>query len=93
MYIKVTLQNFVDAFKSAGRDPFSKEAYEALLTYYEELEASTGEGIELDPIGICCDWTEMTLEEVEDEAESLANLEEMTLVITLANGKYLVQSY
>ena len=35
----------------------------ALFEYYEECEEGSGTAIELDPIAICCDWTEYTYAE------------------------------
>ena len=40
------------------RQDFSYEAAKALAEYYEELEQSTGEEMEMDRVAIRCDWTE-----------------------------------
>lgn len=40
--------------KKCGRDQFSVDALEALIEFYDEFD----EGIECDPIAICCEWTE-----------------------------------
>ena len=59
MKTTVTLSNFRDAFRQCGRqDQFSYEALELLFDYFEELEDSTGQEIELDPIAICCEYSE-----------------------------------
>ena len=59
MHINVTSAMFADAFRRMGReDQFSREALEALFNYLEEYEQDTGEDIELDVIGLCCDFTE-----------------------------------
>lgn len=53
------LSDFRDAFRQCGRqDQFSYEALELLFDYFEELEDSMGQEIELDPIAICCDYSE-----------------------------------
>jgi hypothetical protein len=63
-----TAHTFRNAFVDMGRkDQFSLEALEALFEYYEELSEDTGEHIELDVIGICCEWSEMTSQDVADE--------------------------
>lgn len=56
---------FIDAFRRYGRlktdennGNFTVEALRKLWWFYEELEASMDEEIELDVIAICCDWVE-----------------------------------
>lgn len=59
MKTTVNSRQFVEAFKHAGRESqFSRAALFALFEYLEEYENSTGEEIELDTIGICCEWAE-----------------------------------
>lgn len=59
MKITVTEYMFIDAFARCGRDKqFTTAARRALYDWYTQLEDDTGEEIELDPVGICCDWTE-----------------------------------
>lgn len=57
--------SFVDAFKQSSRkDQFSHEALEAIFDYLEEYSDSTGENVEFDIVAICCDWSEMSWQEV-----------------------------
>lgn len=59
MKTTVTRNQFIDAFRHAGRESqFTRAALCALFGYLEEYESSTGEEIELDPIAICCEWAE-----------------------------------
>lgn len=61
----ITQSMFLEAFKRAGRgEQFSREALEALFAHFEEYERDGGEEIELDVIGICCDFSESTFDEV-----------------------------
>lgn len=61
----LTKSSFIDAFTHSSRkDQFSYEALEAIFDYLEEYSDSTGEPVELDIIAICCDWAEMTWQEV-----------------------------
>lgn len=61
----ITVSDFRDAFRSCGRsDQFSYEALGLIFDYIEEYEQDTGEQIELDVIGICCEWAEDTPEEI-----------------------------
>lgn len=57
--------SFINAFKQSSRkDQFSYEALEAIFEYLEEYSDSTGESVEFDIVGICCDWSEMTWQDV-----------------------------
>lgn len=57
--------SFVEAFKQSSRkDQFSYEALEAIFEYLEDYSNDSGENVELDIVAICCDWTEMTWQEV-----------------------------
>lgn len=51
--------SFIDAFKQSSRkDQFSYEALEAIFEYLEDYSDSTGEPVEFDLVGICCEWAE-----------------------------------
>ena len=55
----VSEYQFVDAFRACGRETqFSVPARRALFEYFERLEEDSDTEIELDPIGICCDFAE-----------------------------------
>jgi hypothetical protein len=57
--------SFIEAFKQSSRkDQFSYEALEAIFDYLEDYSDSTGEAVELDIVGICCEWSEMTWKDV-----------------------------
>lgn len=59
------LSDFTNAFRNSDRaDQFSYEAQTILFDYFEEYEESTGEQIEFDMIGICCEWAEDTPENI-----------------------------
>ena len=61
MHITVTSAMFADAFRRMGReDQFSREALEALFEYIENYEEDTGSSVELDVVGLCCEFTEYT---------------------------------
>lgn len=56
---------FERAFVAADRkDNFSYEGLGLLFSYFEEIEESTGEEIELDVIAICCEYNEDTVREI-----------------------------
>ena len=51
---------FIQRFEAFGRkNQFSLPALRELFAYYEGVEESTGEEIELDVIAICCGWVEL----------------------------------
>lgn len=61
MKTTINLFDFQSAFESIRPDNFTNEALEALFNYFQEIENSTGEEIELDVIAICCDYAEDTV--------------------------------
>ena len=68
-------------------DNFTYHGLNALWSFFEEMEESTGEEMEFDPIAICVEFTEYAdLDEIKDEyydlnIESIEQLTEHTLVI------------
>lgn len=54
MKTTVNIYDFRDAFKNRNRDNFSYEGYELLFDYLEDIDPD----MELDVIGICCDFSE-----------------------------------
>jgi hypothetical protein len=60
----INKHSFIDAFKQSSRkEQFSYEALEAIFEYLDQLSEDVG-NIELDIVSVCCDWSEMTAEEV-----------------------------
>jgi len=59
---------FADMFKQSSRaNQFSYEALEAIYDYLEDYSRDTGENVELDIVAICCEWYEMTWQEVAEQ--------------------------
>ena len=57
--------DFVQMFKESSRkEQFSVEALEAIFNYLDTYSEETGENVEFDIVGICCDWAEMTWQEI-----------------------------
>ena len=96
MKTTVTSHQFVEAFRACGRETqFSRAALFALFEYLEEYENFTGEEIELDPIGICCEWAEYSSAreaaseygfEAEDDDEAEMWLGRKTTVVQFDGG-------
>lgn len=80
MRATINLYQFRDAFMRMDRKNFSYEGLAILFDAMEEYEHSTGEEMELDVIALCCDYAEMSIEEVRQQyASMLTHLEEPTV--------------
>jgi hypothetical protein len=96
MKTTVTSYQFVDSFRAAGRESqFSRAALFALFEYLEDYEDSCGVELELDPVGICCEWAEHDSailaakeygQEFSDEEEALEWLRDHTQVVEFEGG-------
>lgn len=63
----INLYQFRDAFNRMDRaDAFSYEGLEILFNGIEEFEEDTNEEWELDVIALCCDFSEMHINEIID---------------------------
>ena len=103
MKITINCNDFHQAFADHGRgDQFSGDALDALFAWYEELEESNGEELELDPIAICGEWAEYDsaieayrdLVDADDvsEDEALDALQKQTTIIEL-DDSVLIQNF
>lgn len=99
MHMTISNFDFIKAFEDYGREnQFSREALFALFDYLEELEQDIGEDMELDVIGLCCDYTEYySLEEFKEQCndgyDSIEDIEDETTVIRLDSGGFIVQNF
>ena len=96
-YETVTEQHFIDTFRQSAerKEQFSYEALEQLFQYYDDLSEDTGEPIEFDMIGVCCEWSEYdSRKEMEDAYEMpLKALEDNTTVMRVPGFRYLVREF
>jgi hypothetical protein len=75
----IDLNEFRDLFQLYGRgNNFSLKGLEILFNELEALEHDTGEERELDVIGLCCDFSETTLDDWQhdygnDETETMTD--------------------
>lgn len=60
----IGLSQFTDEFMAIRPNNFSLEGLEILFNGLEELEEDTNEEMELDVIALCCDFSEMTINEI-----------------------------
>jgi hypothetical protein len=90
---------FVDSFRACGRESqFTAPARRALFEYFERLEEDSDTEIQLDPIGICCEWAEYPSalkaandygfkgNELDTEEAALDWLHEQTQVVPFEGG-------
>ena len=102
MYQTIDKYGFMRAFEKAGRgEQFTRQGLEALFEYLEESEESSGERVELDVIGLCCEFAEYPSateaakeyrQDIEDEDEALDWLLDQTIVIQHPAG-IIIQSF
>lgn len=73
----VTFSRFCDRFQEMDRgDNFTYEGKRALYDYLTSLEDDTGEPVELDVIAFCCEFSEWTADEAEEEREDCPNFDD-----------------
>ena len=58
MKTTVDFYQFRATMENVRPDNFTRDGLVALFDYFEEYEQMQGEEIELDPIAICCDFTQ-----------------------------------
>jgi|TARA_R100001463_G_C3403397_1_gene208258 hypothetical protein len=96
----ITESTFIDAFKQSDtrKNQFSYEGLKALFEYLEEYEDSTGEELEFDMIGICCEYTEYdSLKQYNDEygneCEEIDEIADYTALIKIDDERFIIQQY
>ena len=67
--------DFINEFKSYGREDFTHAALVALYEYLEDYSSDTCEPVELDVIALCCEFTEYENFEEIQKAYSSTKLE------------------
>lgn len=96
---KVYFNDFLEEFEKYGRrDQFSYEGKKALYNYLNQLSDDIDEPIELEVIGLCCDFTEYeTLEDFNYyynlDLNSIDDIEEYTTVIPIDENSFIIQDF
>lgn len=99
---RVNFNDFLEEFKKFGREEqFSYEGKKALFEYLNEFSDDIGEPIELDIIGICCDFTEYkNIEQFNDdygytigEVNSIDDIFRYTVVIKIDDESFIIQDF
>ena len=94
----VSTYDFHEAFKNSNRDNFSYEGLNALYDYFINYEEDTGEEIELDPIGFCCEYSEYeNIKEFQadygEEYKTIKDIENETQVIRVGENGFIIQQF
>lgn len=81
----VNQSQFIDRMtQTYDNTNFSYDGKVALFEYLEQLSEGIGEDIELDPIALCCDYTEYdTLEELQAQYPHVKDLEQLSYLTTV----------
>lgn len=85
MIMTLDVYKFRDLFNRVRPQQFTYEALGELFEYYAELD----EGMEFDPVAICCEWSEVE----QGSEEHIEAVEAQACCIELRNGNALVQEY
>ena len=90
--------DFLKAFKECRPNNFSRAGLFALYDYLEQLENDIGEEIELDVIGLCCEYAEYdSLEEFQadysEDYQTIGDIESDTTVITIDDDSFIIQQF
>lgn len=101
MYQTVNQYEFIESFDHIGRgNNFTREGRIALFEYLEDYETETSKEIELDPIGICCEFTEYeTIADYNVDyghfnfAECIEDIEAKTTVIRINDDAFIIQAF
>lgn len=101
MKTTVTESDFHNAFRDIRQDDFSYAALSKLYEWFEQYEVDCGEEIELDVIAICRDFSEMTLEEINQDYgreyksldDAIEDLQDETTVIPVDDETAIIQAF
>ena len=99
MKIVINEHAFIDAFMECRPNQFTYEGLEALFEYLEQLESEMGEEIELDVIGLCCEYTEYDNFKIfQDEHshmgyECIEDVENDTIVLPIDKESFIVGNF
>jgi hypothetical protein len=74
MKITVTENIFIDNMMAIRPDNFSYEGLQELFSYFDEMDSE----LEFDPIAICCDFSQCSLDEFLDSYTVDCDIDELT---------------
>ena len=100
----ISIYQFQNWFQEHRPNNFSRVGQVALFDYLEEYEEETGQELEFDVIGLCCDFTEYEdlkefqgeyYDEVKgDKYEDIEEIEQETIVIPIPDTDgFIIQQF
>jgi hypothetical protein len=97
MRTTVNFSTFYDAFQSMDyrKDTFSYHGLRALFEWLEEYEDATGVEMELDVVGLCCEFTEYdSVEEVLKNYDNIQTLDDIPTSYRMTDtGSIIVEDF
>lgn len=98
-----TSNQFINEFVQHGRGTqFSTEGLTAMFDFFDEFSEDSGQDFKLDVIGLCCEFSEFTLEELQENyaifegltpEKTLELLYDNTLVIRVNEDTVIIQDF
>lgn len=74
----VSFNRFCDSFNGSYENNFTYEGKRALYDYLEQYAQDLSENIELDPVALCCEYTEYNnFEEFKKDYNNIETMEEL----------------
>ena len=94
----VTESQFIERFRQIRPTNFTYEGLQALFEYLEQYEDDTGEEIELDVIGLCCEFYQYdNLKEFQDDYgkdyECIEDVENETMVVPVDEESFIIRQF
>tara|TARA_B100000475_G_scaffold45554_1_gene30225 strand:+ start:2927 stop:3223 length:297 start_codon:yes stop_codon:yes gene_type:complete len=94
----VTESQFIERFRQIRPTNFTYEGLQALFEYLEQLEDDTGEEIEFDVIGLCCEFSQYdNLKEFQDDYgkdyECIEDIENETMVVPVDEESFIIRQF
>tara|TARA_R100001530_G_C4275537_1_gene144171 strand:+ start:133 stop:450 length:318 start_codon:yes stop_codon:yes gene_type:complete len=105
MFTQVTETIFRDMFQAIRPDNFTRAGLVALFDHLENLEDDTGEQVEFDVIGLCCDFTEYAnwaefnieygslIDDEEIQPGDFEKLQDHTTVICFGESSFIIRAF
>ena len=94
----INFSQFCDSFGDTYKNNFFYEGKGGLFDYLENYEEEMGTEIELDPVALCCEYTEYDnlaeLQKNYDKIKSIDDLKDNTQVIEIEDREsFIIQNY
>jgi len=93
MYQTINEYDFTDAFKRIRPENFSYQGLQVLFNGLEQYEIDTGESVEFDVIGICCDFSENSEDEIKQYYSNLIEKDDEDVEGFLEDNTWVLGSY